>query len=185
MAAMLNPAQWGLLERSEADFWWSDRQPLHDRRDDYGFSMGRGLGISYRHRIGQAPGGPRGVGDYQIGLGWTDRMGAGGIAYGFSGPGRSAFGRNNFVALGRIIRPTSWLSLGSVTRLSQGVSQGVADVGRLTATGWADDGLVEVVEDPSKRFVVGVQWHPEELDDKRLFHALVSAAVMRDTLSPS
>ncbi|HMI30255.1 MAG TPA: S49 family peptidase [Candidatus Limnocylindrales bacterium] len=129
VAAMLNPAQWGLLERSEAAFWWSDRQPLHERRDDYGFSMGRGVGISYRHRIGQTADGPRGVGDYQIGLGWTDRMGAAGIAYGFSGPGRSAFGRSNFVALGRIIRPTSWLSLGSATRLSQRESQGVVDLG--------------------------------------------------------
>ncbi len=40
--------------------------------------------------------------------------------------------------------------------------QGVADPGRLTPSGWADDGLIEAVEDPAKRFVLGVQWHPEE-----------------------
>jgi protease-4 len=129
IAAMMNPAQWGLLERSETALWWSDHQALSDRRDDYGFSVGKGLGLSYRHWILPAPGGPRGVGDYQVGLGWKDPMGAGGIAYGFSGPGRAAFGRKNFVAAGRIVRPTSWLSLGSSGRLTSGESWGVLDLG--------------------------------------------------------
>ncbi len=129
VAAMLNPAQWGLLERSEAAVWWSDDQVLGDRRDDYGFSMGRGLGFSYRHRILPAPGGPRGVGDYQIGLGWGDGANAGGIAYGFSGPGRSLFDRKNFLALGSILRPTPWLSLGSAGRIASGGSQGTLDLG--------------------------------------------------------
>ena len=54
--------------------------------------------------------------------------------------------------------------------------QGVADPGRLTPVGWSrDDGLVEAVEDPDREFAVGVQWHPEEMDDPRLFHALVTA----------
>jgi putative glutamine amidotransferase len=52
----------------------------------------------------------------------------------------------------------------------------VAHPGRLTASGWADDGLIEIVEDPAKRFVIGVQWHPEEAGDIRLFRALVRAA---------
>jgi len=38
------------------------------------------------------------------------------------------------------------------------------------------DGLVEGVELPGARFVVGVQWHPEESADGRLFSALVDAA---------
>ena len=129
IAAMLNPAQWAVPERSETAFWWSDRQAIGDRRDDYGFSVGRGLGLSYRHRILPAPGGPRGVGDYQIGLGFRDPMGAGGIAYGFSGPGRSAFDRKNFLAAGRIVRPTAWLSLGSAGRVASGESQGILDLG--------------------------------------------------------
>jgi putative glutamine amidotransferase len=53
--------------------------------------------------------------------------------------------------------------------------QGVADPGRLTASAWADDGLIEAVEDPERRFVIGVQWHPEESGDIRLFQALVRA----------
>ena len=50
----------------------------------------------------------------------------------------------------------------------------------LVATGWAADGTVEALEDPSRPFVVGVQWHPEEdVADLRLVAALVSAARVR------
>jgi len=38
------------------------------------------------------------------------------------------------------------------------------------------DGVVEAVELPAARFALGVQWHPEEDGDVRLFDALVSAA---------
>ncbi|GIE93592.1 gamma-glutamyl-gamma-aminobutyrate hydrolase family protein [Paractinoplanes rishiriensis] len=54
--------------------------------------------------------------------------------------------------------------------------QGVADAGSLTVTGRAEDGLAETVEDPDRRFVLGVQWHPEYLRDRRLFGALVAAS---------
>jgi putative glutamine amidotransferase len=54
--------------------------------------------------------------------------------------------------------------------------QAVADAGSLTVTGHADDGTIEVVELPSARFVLGVQWHPEMTDDRRLFAALAAAA---------
>lgn len=54
--------------------------------------------------------------------------------------------------------------------------QGLADPGRLTVTAWADDGVIEAVEDPDKRFVVGVQWHPEEITGDHIFPALVTAA---------
>jgi protease-4 len=130
IAATLNPAQWGLLgDRPETAIWWSDRQTPEKRREDYGISAGRGLGFSYRHRILPSPEGLRGVGDYQIGAGWNDPFGAAGIAYGFSGPGRSSFDRKNFVAAGRILRPTPWLSLGSTARFTSGEEQGVLDVG--------------------------------------------------------
>jgi putative glutamine amidotransferase len=54
--------------------------------------------------------------------------------------------------------------------------QGIADPGTLTVTGRAADGLPEAVEDPARRFVLGVQWHPEVVRDRRLFGALVEAA---------
>jgi len=40
----------------------------------------------------------------------------------------------------------------------------------------AHDGTLEALEDPSRRFVVGVLWHPEEGRDRRLFEALVEEA---------
>jgi putative glutamine amidotransferase len=53
--------------------------------------------------------------------------------------------------------------------------QGLASAGSLTVTGWADDETPEVVEDPAKRFALGVLWHPEASEDLRLFEGLVAA----------
>lgn len=75
--------------------------------------------------------------------------------------------------------------LGDRTTVNSLHHQGVASVGSLVATGWAVDDkvdgveLVEVVEDRSKQFAIGVQWHPEETSDGRLFAALVDAARSR------
>lgn len=46
----------------------------------------------------------------------------------------------------------------------------------LVETAWAADGTLEAVEDPSLRFAVGVQWHPEAGEDAALFEALVDEA---------
>ena len=43
----------------------------------------------------------------------------------------------------------------------------------------AEDGTVEGLEDPERRFAVGVLWHPEEDEDRALFEALVAAAAER------
>jgi putative glutamine amidotransferase len=60
--------------------------------------------------------------------------------------------------------------------------QAVRRVGEgLHVSGRADDGIVEALELPDRRFLLAVQWHPEELAGeqewaRRLFGALVSAA---------
>jgi gamma-glutamyl-gamma-aminobutyrate hydrolase PuuD len=55
--------------------------------------------------------------------------------------------------------------------------QGVGRVGDgLVEAAWADDGTLEGLEDPDKRFAVAVLWHPEMEEDKRLFEALVDEA---------
>jgi putative glutamine amidotransferase len=55
--------------------------------------------------------------------------------------------------------------------------QGYGKIGEgLRETGWAEDGTVEALEDPSRRFTVGVLWHPEEGEDLALFEALVEEA---------
>jgi len=49
----------------------------------------------------------------------------------------------------------------------------------LVATATAPDGVVEAVEDPGRRFVLGVQWHPENFwrtgEFRSLFEAFVQA----------
>jgi putative glutamine amidotransferase len=55
--------------------------------------------------------------------------------------------------------------------------QGYGRVGDgLRVSARAEDGTVEAVEDPERRFAVGVLWHPEAGEDARLFEALVAAA---------
>ncbi len=55
--------------------------------------------------------------------------------------------------------------------------QGLGRVGDgLVESAWAADGTLEAVEDPSLRFAVGVQWHPEAGEDAALFEALVEQA---------
>lgn len=58
--------------------------------------------------------------------------------------------------------------------------QAVDSAGDLTVTGWAADGTIEVCEDPSADFCLGVQWHPEHPDrrtaDLPLVRAFVAAA---------
>ena len=58
--------------------------------------------------------------------------------------------------------------------------QAVKTLGRgLRASAHADDGVVEGLEDPSKAFFVGVQWHPESMDEaphRAIYAALVDAA---------
>ncbi|TML69077.1 MAG: gamma-glutamyl-gamma-aminobutyrate hydrolase family protein [Actinobacteria bacterium] len=55
--------------------------------------------------------------------------------------------------------------------------QGVGRVGAgLIETAWAEDGTPEALEDPSRRFALGVLWHPEAAEDQRLFEALVDEA---------
>jgi gamma-glutamyl-gamma-aminobutyrate hydrolase PuuD len=55
--------------------------------------------------------------------------------------------------------------------------QGFGKLGQgLRETARAHDGTIEALEDPSRRFTLGVLWHPEAGDDLRLFEALVREA---------
>jgi putative glutamine amidotransferase len=50
----------------------------------------------------------------------------------------------------------------------------------LVTTATAPDGVVEAIEDPSRRFVLGVQWHPENFyrtgEFRALFEGFIAAA---------
>ena len=55
--------------------------------------------------------------------------------------------------------------------------QGFGRIGAgLREVAWAEDGVVEGLEDGRKRFALGVLWHPEEGEDFALFEALVAEA---------
>lgn len=59
--------------------------------------------------------------------------------------------------------------------------QAINEIGSdLKITAVSDDGIIEGVESESHRFMVGVQWHPERMQDDRrqqnLFRALVAEA---------
>jgi putative glutamine amidotransferase len=55
--------------------------------------------------------------------------------------------------------------------------QGFAELGTgLRESAVAPDGTIEALEDPSRRFTLGVLWHPEAGEDLALFEALVAEA---------
>lgn len=58
--------------------------------------------------------------------------------------------------------------------------QAVKTLGQgLTIAAHADDGVIEGLEDRSKAFFVGVQWHPESMDEaphRAIYAALIAAA---------
>jgi putative glutamine amidotransferase len=55
--------------------------------------------------------------------------------------------------------------------------QGYGELGEgLRESARAADGTVEALEDPTRRFTLGVLWHPEEGEDLALFNALVAEA---------
>jgi putative glutamine amidotransferase len=55
--------------------------------------------------------------------------------------------------------------------------QGYGAIGEgLVESAWAEDGTVEALEDPSRRFALGVLWPPVAGEDAALFEALVEEA---------
>jgi putative glutamine amidotransferase len=62
--------------------------------------------------------------------------------------------------------------------------QSVADPGRLRVVARAPDGVIEAIDDPSRPFYLGVQWHPErgageDVLNRGLFRLLTAAARCR------
>jgi putative glutamine amidotransferase len=77
------------------------------------------------------------------------------------------------------LQPGSRLAtlLGDRVEVRSSHHQGIEQLGQgLEAVGWAEDGAIEAIEDPTARFALGVLWHPEADDDTTLFDALVDEA---------
>lgn len=70
---------------------------------------------------------------------------------------------------------------GTTLRVNSTHHQAVKDVGRgLVVNGLAADGVIEAIAAPGRRFVLGVQWHPEMLvpdraEQVRIFRAFLAA----------
>ena len=84
-----------------------------------------------------------------------------------------------FIAHDVAIEPNTRLAgmLGERTTVMSHHHQGIKTLAPgLVETARADDGLLEAVEAPERRFTVGVLWHPEAGQDARLFETLVDEA---------
>jgi gamma-glutamyl-gamma-aminobutyrate hydrolase PuuD len=98
-----------------------------------------------------------------------EAVGHGGHAAGTAKMRRHTVTLNADSALGKLLGTQS-----SVPSLHH---QAVQQTGTGLATvAWADDQVIEALELEGRRFVVGIQWHPEEGDDLRVLEALVAAA---------
>lgn len=79
------------------------------------------------------------------------------------------------------VKPDSRLGeiLGDRAPVKSHHHQGYGQIGDgLLGVAWAEDGTVEALEDPGRRFALGVLWHPEEGEDFALFEALVAQAAL-------
>ncbi len=147
-----NPAQWGVPERGGFDLALFATGDINDSDViAWQAGFGRGLGFSVRHRDEfDAYGGvvPRyipwavpvlqpgstslpSLTEYQIGAGSGNGRHFGGFAYHFSGSGKGAWRRSNYLSFGDISRPFRQLSIGASTRWapSTGDADAVFDVG--------------------------------------------------------
>jgi putative glutamine amidotransferase len=95
---------------------------------------------------------------------------------------------NSLAAHGMTVEPGTRLQElmgGGSFQVSSTHFMAIADPGRLRVAARADDGVIEAVELPGPRFVVGLQWHPEWeplAGDRSLapFRALLAAAALRN-----
>ena len=68
-------------------------------------------------------------------------------------------------------------ALGATAQVPAAHHQAIDRIGSgLLTVAWTPDQVVEAVELQGHKFGIGVQWHPEESDDARIFEALVAAA---------
>jgi protease-4 len=123
-----NPANLGLLQRSEFRFHWSTEPNRVTGVKDWGVFTGvPHLGFSaQRQEVGALS-----VTDYRLGLGFGSRASSFGLAYGWSGGDSSGLGRENLLVAGTVMRPASFLSLALTGHFSTGSSSAYEWVGEV------------------------------------------------------
>lgn len=53
----------------------------------------------------------------------------------------------------------------------------ITNTSKYNITAWSTDGCIEAIEHKSNKFNVGVQWHPEDLDNNLLFDEFVKSCI--------
>ncbi len=65
--------------------------------------------------------------------------------------------------------------------------QAIRNPGRCVISAIAEDHIIEAIEDPSRDFCIGVQWHPEfavEYADRQIFSAFIAKAKLYEQSRP-
>lgn len=57
--------------------------------------------------------------------------------------------------------------------------QAIADPGSMRVLATAHDGVIEAIDDPARRFYLGVQWHPERTDNAPLGQDIINKLVRK------
>lgn len=128
LVGFVNPANLALLRQSETRFHWSTDGTQAASFNDWGLFWGtRGLGFSTQRRHN----GNRAVTDFNLATGFGSRAVGLGLAYRWSSGDRAAFGREKQFALGAIVRPARFLSLGLLGNFAAASSnrEGIAEIG--------------------------------------------------------
>jgi protease-4 len=196
VGALANPAAWATGDRIEYAFWWDDQDLSASPLENWGFSLGRNLGLAVDSRTFLVGGEAGRVTDFQLGLARGDRAGALGLAYRWTNGDTDLVPRENALVGGLVRRPARWCSWGLSGTMSveSSARQGVTDLGirpllddRLTL--FADFALREgeqidegrwgagVEIRPVDGLHLGVKWRDTGLDDVRTtFHVGVNLA---------
>jgi len=145
LVGFVNPANLALLRHNETRFLWSTDGTQAASLRDWGLFWGmRGLGFSTQRRHN----GNRAITDFNLATGFGSRAVGLGLAYGWSTGDRAAFGRERQFAVGAIVRPARFLSLGLIGNFStessnrEGIAEiGIRPLGTLRLTLFADAAL--------------------------------------------
>lgn len=130
-----NPGVYSMMQGGEAEFFWTDQNldvlPGWRR---WGLFLGTehlGFGTVYNRIADPAGNGTVSVRDYRLGLSLGDKRVSLGVAYGWSGGARDAFGRTRVIQVGTVQRPNRYVSIGAAGIFSteQRDQSGLFDVG--------------------------------------------------------
>lgn len=128
LVGFANPANLALLHAPEIRFHWSTDGKDATSFNDWGIFTGvRGLGFGAlrQHTLALH------ITDYRLSTGFGSQGMTLGFAYGWSSGDKAAFGRENLLSTGAIVRPNRYLSLGFIGNFStqSNAKEGIAEIG--------------------------------------------------------